>query len=232
MGSPSYNFPRKDKTLEFYINRALPTNLAHAFLQLTNGKTVGDFYRDVLIPMAVNRDFGDKLLERAYQQEDGVSLSDILIIACGYLTEAKAALTKGDRRTAWSAAMDAMSYCAHTKDASNYVIDLSGTFAAEVEQERKRMAARASEAKNRPYKEVQAEAIRIVQKMGQDGRTWSSATAAVIEIIDKLHKVASDNDLEFKAEDGGIKTIATHLRNVPELAPYFLGKRGRPRKKI
>lgn len=232
MGSPGYTLPRKEKTLEFYIDRALPTNLAHAFLQLTEGSTVEDFYHTILIPMALNGESGDKLLERANQQTGGVNAGDILLIACGYLSEAKAALKKGDRKTAWSAAMDAMAYCAQTKSASNYVMDLSSAFAAEVQQERTRMATHASKAKHRPYKEVEAEAVRIVLKMGQDGRTWDSATAAVTEIIDRLRTVASDNKMEFKAEDGGIKTIAGYLRNMPELAPYFLGTRGRPRKKI
>lgn len=232
MGSPGYTFPRKEKTLEFYIDRALPTNLAYAFLQITEGKTVEDFYREILIPMALKGESGNALLKRAYQQTDGVNVGDILLIACGYLSEAKAALTKGDRKSAWSAAMDAMAYCGQTKNASHYVLDLSGAVAEEVQRLRTRMATRASEAKHRPYKEVEAEAVRIVLKMGQDGRTWDSATAAVTEIIDRLRTVAGDNGLEFKAEDGGIKTIAGHLRKVPELAPYFLGTRGRPRKKI
>lgn len=231
MGSPGYTFPRKEKTLEFYIDRAIPTNLAHAFLQLKNGSTVEDFYREILIPMALRGESGDTLLKRAYLQT-GVSAGDILLIACGYLTEAKAALTKGDRKTAWSAAMDAMAYCGQTRSASNYVIDLSGTVAEEVQRELTLMATRASEAKHRPYKAVEAEAVRIVLKMGQDGRTWDSATAAVTEIIDRLRTVASDNGMEFKAEDGGIKTIAGYLRKVPELGRYFLGTRGRPRKKI
>lgn len=230
MGNPRFTVPRHEKNLEFYIDRVLPTNLAHVYLQATTGQTVADFYRAVLIPMSVERVFGDELLERAYQDKDGVSTRDILLIACGYLTEAKAALTKGDRRTAWSAAMDAMSYCASAKNAGNYIQGLSGALAAEVEQAVSTSATRAAELRAAPYKEIGAEAVRIIRERGEGGETWKSATAAATEIRDQIRELAESKGTRFYADDGGVKTITGYLKSAPELEPYFLEKRGRPKK--
>lgn len=105
MSVPQVTVPRDEKTLEFFLDRALPLNLVHVYQQLAPGKTFDDFFRSVLIPMSAERVFGDELLKQAYEHGNGIHSFEILLIACGYLNEAKVAHAKGDRRRAWSCAI-------------------------------------------------------------------------------------------------------------------------------
>lgn len=230
MNNPRITVPRDQKTLEFYLDKLLPINLSQAYLSITTGQTVTDFYESVLIPMAVGHVFGDELVERGYESKEGVTTYDILMIACGYLTEAKVAQASGDRRSAWSAAMEAMAYCASTKNAANYVNGVSDTIAAEVEQAVATAAAKAAAVRAARHKEVGAAAVRMIKEQGESGKTWISASAAAVEIIDAVNEKAGSIGMRFNADDGGLKTITKYLTSAPELACYFTQKRGRPKK--
>ena len=68
MNIPKVTVPRDKKTLEFFLDRALPLHLAHVYQQLAPGETVDDFYRSVLMPMSAAQIFGDELQKRAHER--------------------------------------------------------------------------------------------------------------------------------------------------------------------
>lgn len=223
--------PRNKKTLEFYLDKAIPANLAQVFLQLTTGETIEKFYHSVLIPMAAERVFGDELLKYVYDDGGSVNSIQILHIACGYLTEAKFVLAKGDRRGAWSCAVDAIYYCGLAKNASSYVNDLSAVIDAEIDLAVSNAAAKAADSRVAPYKDVGTEAVSIIRTRGEKGDRWKSAKAAATEILDGMFDLAKAKGTPFYATDRGLKTITGYLTAAPELGAFFTEKRGRPKKK-
>ncbi|WP_156894642.1 hypothetical protein [Janthinobacterium sp. 1_2014MBL_MicDiv] len=229
MSIPQVTVPRDKKTLEFFINRALLINLAHVYQQLVPGKTVDDFYRSVLLPLVAERVFGDELLKKAYEQE-GIHDYEIFMISCGYLAEAKIALIKGDRRRAWSCAMDSMSFCSSAKNAASYVRDLDGTINAQVDQILSQNASNSAKHRTEPYKDVGAEAVRIIKQRCEAGERWDSINAAAREICSAMGELAISKGVPFYAQDGGLKTLSKYLADAPDLVPYFTKKRGRPKK--
>jgi hypothetical protein len=232
MRNPQIHIPRNKKTLDFYLDTALPANLAHVFLQLAPGQTIHDFYRSVLIPMSAERVFGDELLKLVYEQEVGVSSHQILLIACGYLIEANVARKKGDRRGAWSCAMDAMYYCAGARNAGNYVNDLPAMLAQEIDQAISDSAVKSAGHRSGPYKEVGAEAVRIIKMRGEGGARWKYAKDAANEICEEMFLLAKSKGVPFYATDRGAKTITKYLTDAKELSAYFTEKKRGPSKNI
>jgi hypothetical protein len=230
MSNPQVTIPRDKKTLEFFLDRALPENLAYAYQLLAPGMTIDDLFRLVLRPMTVGQVFGDELLKQVYERGNGVDSYQILLIACGYLAEAKVAHSKGDRRRAWSCAMDAMCYCASAKNVGNYIQDLPALLTAEVDQALSKKASNSAKYRTEPYKDVGAEAVRIIKTRAEGGKQWKSATAAAKQILDAMFDLAKSKGVPFNATDRGLKTITGYLTDAPELAPYFTEKRGRPKK--
>ena len=109
-----------------------------------------------------------------------------------------------------------MFYCASAKNVGNYIENLPALLVAEVDQALSKSASNSAKFRTEPYKDVGAEAVRIIKALGEASNRWKSATAAAREILEVMFDLAKSKGVPFNATDRGLKTYRyTQLSHSP-----------------